>query len=87
VLNELEWWEAHREDVRLDGADLPEDVLRFISEGLWLEGNLEASVHDEGGVDAAFDDRKVASWLRISQRSRRKVRADLAAGPDGRDRR
>ena len=79
VQSELEWWEAYREAVDQTGAELPDTVLDFLSDGLWLHDNLAALVHDEDQIDAGFDTRKVTRWLKFSQTSRRKIRSDLAS--------
>ena len=68
VARELEDWELMQSAVE-HGAERHEGVESFVEEGRRLHANLRASVHGEP-VDSDFTHRRVAKWLRFSQRSR-----------------
>jgi hypothetical protein len=68
VARELDDWHAISAAMK-PGTEGAEGVKAFVDEGEQLYASLQASVHNEP-VDPGFSNRRAASWLRFSQRSR-----------------
>jgi hypothetical protein len=68
VARELRDWEAIQAAIGSE-TEGSAGVDAFVEEGRRLYTNLRAVVHDEL-VEPGFSNRKVARWLRFSQRSR-----------------
>jgi hypothetical protein len=68
VARELRDWEAIQAAIGSE-TEGSAGVDAFVDEGRRLYTNLRAVVHDEP-VEPGFSNRKVARWLRFSQRSR-----------------